>query len=689
MTGPGRELRRCTLLAVAAYLAVALWAYRGMLNDPTGTLLTTVSQGPMASICRWDQSIAVATATRHARVLLSEPWKLLDGFQCFPLARSHTLGEHMFGLGLLGAVPLLLTGDPIATYNAILVLSVWIAGISMYAFSRHYLRDPAAAFVAGLLFALSMPRVFDAAHPFAYADLWTPLAMLFLHRLFAVGGLRNALGFALFAGLLVFQSLYPLVSGSILLAFYSVHLAWVYRRQLVARIPAFLVALAALAVTCVLVLGPYLETRATWGLLANRGSIPQGLPGLLSLSAGNVLTALAMLDRMRRRRDQAGSDPRLCFFLAAIFLLWFGVFPIPIPGTDFVVRSPLRLIRAVIPGGDAVRGLGGIAMAVELPVAFLAGYGVHAVLGLLPRRGVVLATAAIALYVAAERVYPPLAVRVRGVDLTLEPWFPRPEKEDVELLRSTSGPILDLPHAPIKNMKSWLQADYLRLASYDSRQSSSCYGSYPSPLDRYLVGLARALPEPSAADALHALGFRTVLLHLDSFWPPNLKRFAQTLQGNRGSRDRLEEVGRSEHLIAYRLKSPVAVSSDLRLLSAPARTDAIFRPSPAAKSIEVPIANAGFRTFLHPPPIEPTEVLIRWSDASGTMVAEKRARVLLPLALGLGARETLELPNEIPVPAGSYQLTVAPLAEPDLVIGRVAVEVDVDSSASSSSVSTR
>jgi hypothetical protein len=264
----------------------------------------------------------------------------------------------------------------------------------------------------------------------------------------------------------------------------------------------------------------------------------------------------------------------------------------------------------------------------------------------------VLATAAIALYVAAERVYPPLAVRVRGVDLSLEPWFPRPEKEDVELLRSTSGPILDLPHAPIKNMKSWLQADYLRLASYDSRQSGSCYGSYPSPLDRYLVGLARALPEPSAAYALHALGFRTVLLHLDSFWPPHLKSFAQTLQGNRGSRDRLEEVGRSEHLIAYRLKSPVAVSSDLRLLSAPARTDAIFRPSPAAKSIEVPIANAGFRTSASPP-IEPTEVLIRWSDASGTMVAEKRAGPA-PLALGW-ALARLSSCRTTPVPAGSYQ----------------------------------
>jgi hypothetical protein len=671
-----RSAGLCALLAVAAYAVISLWAYRAVVADPYGRLVTSVSEGPMAKIARFDQSVAVANTARHAHVLLTDPSRLLDGDHCYPLPRSHTLGEHMFGIGLLATIPYVLSQDPIFSFNAVLVLSVVIAGIAMYAFSYHYLRDPLAAFLSGLLFALALPRVFGPGQPFANADMWTPLAMLFLHRLFAFGGVGNALGFAGFAGLIVLQSIYPLVSGTILLVFYALHLAWAYRRQLVARLPAMAVALAALAVPCVFVLVPYLEARDTWPILANRPSIPRYLSEGWLLNAASLLTIVGMLDRMRGRRPASGPDPRLCFFAAALFLLWAASFAIPIPGTGIRVPSPLRLIRAIVPGSDAVRGLSAIGLAIDLPLAFLGGYGVHAIVERSSRRTAILLTAALGLYVTAERLYPPLSGRIYAFGPKLSPWAARPAPEDIELLRRTDGPILDLPHAADKNLKSWAQADHLRFTSFDPRPSSSCYASFPSPIDAPIFALAKAMPDPKAADALYALGFRTVLMHVLDAWPPELKRFEGELTTNRASRIRLREIGRTSRLIAYRLSSPVGASSDLAPLAEGPFDAGSVRVAPGAKSVDVTIVNSGRMTFVQPPPIQPTDVLVRWSDASGGTVSEERARFLLPLALGRQASQALPLSTTAPASPGRYSLTVAPVAQPELVIARLTVDVD-------------
>ena len=54
------------------------------------------------------------------------------------------------------------------------------AGLSMFFLAREFVGSALAAFVAGLLFALAPARTSEIAHPFAYADLWTPAALLMI-----------------------------------------------------------------------------------------------------------------------------------------------------------------------------------------------------------------------------------------------------------------------------------------------------------------------------------------------------------------------------------------------------------------------------------------------------------------------------------------------------------------------------
>jgi len=55
----------------------------------------------------------------------------------------------------------------------------------MYALVYFWTGSVSAAFVAGLLFGIHPGRIGDPAHPYVHGNQWTPLALLFAHRLFA------------------------------------------------------------------------------------------------------------------------------------------------------------------------------------------------------------------------------------------------------------------------------------------------------------------------------------------------------------------------------------------------------------------------------------------------------------------------------------------------------------------------
>jgi hypothetical protein len=192
----------CSALAATAYLAVALWNFRSVLPAPA----TFLPESPRldaayTKLARLDLTMVLWTVTGNAERLLTRPLELRTEGQCHPLPRAYTLGEHMLGEGVLAALPLAVSGDPIVSYNVMLVATLWIAALAMYALTLHFTRSPAAAFVAGLLFCLQTDRISDSGHPFVHGDLWGPLVLLFLHRTFARGGFANALACALFVAL--------------------------------------------------------------------------------------------------------------------------------------------------------------------------------------------------------------------------------------------------------------------------------------------------------------------------------------------------------------------------------------------------------------------------------------------------------------------------------------------------------
>lgn len=654
--------RATTAIAALLYLGFALASHAPVLSAPFELLPINDALTPAATqIVRWDQATAVASTARNAHALLTAPRTFFDGFQCFPLARSYTLGEHMFGCGVLAAPAWLATGDPVFSYNVLLILSAWVAALGMFFLARDLVDDVPAAFVAGMLFGFSTTRIAGIAHPYAYADMWTPPAILFLLRLFAHGGWRNALAFSLFAALAILQSFYPLFWTTVLMACLALQLVVVHRRQLVARLPQLAASLLVLVVVAWLVFAPYLATQSTWGLLDDRVSLPLDPRKYLTPTPLLVLGLLGLADRWRGARPRDGVDPRIALAIGGFLLFWISIGRVTVLGLQLTVRP---LLAAVIPGFDAVRGLSVAVGGTDLALALLAAYGVRTIVNRLPDAARIAAVGALTAWIAVAQ------------HVQLSAWSAAPPTEEVALLRRTAGPVATLPFPRKDSTVALADADLLLFASYDVRSSSACYASFSSPLEDQMRTLLGRFPLPGTIDALNVLGFRTLMMLRGRYFAGRLEQLEQELDGGAAADAGMQLVGRTERFALYDLGAERPSSSDLTLIVPdPAPTDA-FEAAPGARAkISFIVVNGGTETFRHPDPIAPSDVVVRWTDAGGAVVAERAARVLLPIALGAGRGMPIVVDDTAPAESGDYVVTVALATEPDRIVARRAVRV--------------
>jgi len=676
----------CASLAALVYLAVALFVLRAVLPAPATRLpypaTLHASEEDLVGLDHSDQAMVVATVTRNADRLLHAPTTLRGGGQCFPMPRSYTLGEHMFGVGLLAAPAYALTGDPILSYNAALLLTLWIPALTMYAFAFFLTASPPAAFVAGLAFALVPGRVIDPTHPYVHGDLWAPLALLFLHRLLSGGGFRAAAGFAVAMVLEVAESLYSLIASGLFVAVYALFLLGRRPRSAVRALPLLIGVAALVGIAAWIVLGPYLDARATWGVLSGRFSYPlvadefapgrEHFPGFVVVG----LAAVALLDRLRGPRAR---DARLAIAAGGALVLWCALGQVRLPFTSLEVPSPLLLARGVIPGLDAVRALHAIALSVGLSFALLSAYGVIALAERIGRGHVVAVAALASLALLATNLFGPLARASFGRTLRLTSWDARPPAAEIELVRrSGPGAILDAPLPFVEGDISFKAGPMLLLASYGPRESAACYNSFGSPVQKQISLLAQQLPGRAAADALAALGFETVLERsTEAGDEPHLR--APLGSGEAP----LRGTGRAGDLATYALAGAGAVSEHLAQLELPSGAEPASEPSYTAVGRAARIAfvfrNHGDATFRHPRPLAPSDLVVLWTPLDPQGVAtESPARALLPIALAPGASLPIDIAVVLPERPGRYRATVARAAAPDRALATR--EVDVSAS---------
>jgi hypothetical protein len=688
----------CFALAATVYLAIALFVFAPALRAPRSLLPylappdeSSETGRQLVELDHDDEVMVASVVARNASTLVSKPWRLFGDAHCYPMPQGYTLGEHMFGLGVLAALPWVFSHDPILSFNIALVFTLWLPALTMYALSRHFTRNASAAFVAGLMFELATRRLTDPTHPFAHGDLYAPLALLCLHQLFARGWWRDAVGLAVFTTLTLGESIYPLAALAILALVYVPYVLVLHRRRLWQVLPKLVTCAAWILAAAWLVLGPYLHTRVTWDLLGGRPPILLALsdyrPGRYEFPGFAVLALalIGLLDRLRGPRAVEREDPRLAYFVSGVLMVAVTIDSWWIPVVNVSFASPVLLARQLLPGLDAIRALQAIAIGAGLPLAFVAGYGALALIERLPPSRALVVPVIVSALQLASAFAPPLALPSFGVSsLAPSTFAARPPEEDIALVRKvTEGALLDLPFSADGALRLRMAEDMLR-SSYKPGPTAACYDSFVSPVQTQIEDLAAALPDRGAAEALNALGFRTALLEQADLLPADRVRYDAIRRQPRDAR-RMEEIGSTSQLKAYRLSSPVSVRQDFAVLAPESDAAPAAQVRPIGGNVDFVVRNTSDETFRHPDPIEPSDLIVRWTDRSGAVKLEHRTRALLPIAIGAGSAGKLGL-YLFPTPApGDYSVAVARADDPDAPLGTRRVVVLPPRAGSSSS----
>jgi hypothetical protein len=287
----------------------------------------------------------------------------------------------------------------------------------------------------------------------------------------------------------------------------------------------------------------------------------QGFAGWIAI----VLMIAALALGPRRTLAELNGDPRWILLAAGVLLFSLSILPEGTPGdrTASVVRGvdqadrPFNLylfVSDLIPGVDVARGAGAIYTGVHVVICTLAGLGAAGVLRVVPSRWLPAASAALIAFAAADSLRP----RVLGLspvfEYTMVDLSPDPHARSLFLelaAANDTGPVLEYP---VKHLNFHRSSKGVLLSAYHHRRTSYCYNSYMPSEARRVEELAAELPETSALDALHELGFETLVVHhAKGEIGGILKRQKIHELSLRPNDPRLREIAGNESITAYEI----------------------------------------------------------------------------------------------------------------------------------------
>ncbi len=194
-----RFVHEARVLLAFAVLSVAM----------TWPLAARMSDHVLGAKYHWDAYTNTMLMTARVRGAFSTgPGDVYDNYFFAPIDGTLAFNENLFGLSLLFAPCYLVTGNPLLSYNFVLLASLALSGYFTFLFVRRLTGSASAAFVSGVAFAFCPYAMFEMGRIQLVATQWIPLCFLFLHRVFERKQFRDALGFAAAYALQVGTCLY-------------------------------------------------------------------------------------------------------------------------------------------------------------------------------------------------------------------------------------------------------------------------------------------------------------------------------------------------------------------------------------------------------------------------------------------------------------------------------------------------
>jgi asparagine N-glycosylation enzyme membrane subunit Stt3 len=154
-----------------------------------------------------DPWLFIWTIGWNVHALTTAPWAIFDANIFYPHPNTLAYSEHLIGTAPFAAPVVWLTGNHLLATNVVALLSVFVGGFGAYLLGRRLGLAAGAAFLAGVIFAFTPPRLERIDQLHLITIHWIPFALASLHAYFQTGRARDLRWAA------AFLSLQALTSG--------------------------------------------------------------------------------------------------------------------------------------------------------------------------------------------------------------------------------------------------------------------------------------------------------------------------------------------------------------------------------------------------------------------------------------------------------------------------------------------
>jgi hypothetical protein len=601
------------------------------------------------------------------RALGGDPHRFFDANIAYPVELSLAFSDHLLGVLPIAGPVLLVTGNPLAAYNMLFLLSFAISSLSAFCLARYWTRAFWPSMVAGVLYGFAPWRLGQVAHLQLLGFFWAPLALLFLDRTLRHRRWRDLGLFAFFWWLQVLASSYLAYMVTVGAILYVGHYVLVVDRTWWAR--AMLSRVLAFAAVSVVVLLP---VHLAYTVVAHRWEATRALSSVAAFSADLVSFAAppALMNDVYRRMAAPilpfTNHETLLFpgFVAAALVLLGSRSPanglqpaearrlrvaswimisvalvlalgpwLTVLGWRTLLPLPYQIPYYLVPGWDVMRAPARFMLLALLGAIPLIALGAARV-GTLTRHPALAALALIGLFLVELGAKPLLLVAV-----------PPPSPAHHWLAAQRPGPVVELPLNATDDLR-WQYFSTVHWLPLVNGRS----GFWPRALDELQTVLS-GLPGAAARRTAAALGVAAIVVHGDK------------LTADEGARwEAAERAGAMRRLATFQgdvvysgTVDPVVLSS---VLLASLDTPAWLPPGRTVRLGLILRGEAG-RAWRYPGPQGLARADVEWKEHGSARVVRETVRVALPFAVAPGETAAVSVRMTAPSTPGVYDLRLA------------------------------
>jgi hypothetical protein len=230
---------------------------------------------------------SMATTTRR---ILTNPLLLFHGNDFYPYGTTKAFSEIIFVPALLSMPVFLLSGNPILSYNIILLLLWSLSGLTMYLCAREIVGHKWGAMLAAAVWTLSPYRTDYYIELNMQMCFAVPLIVLYWYRFLRTQRVRNAVLTCLFFGVQALSCWNYAIMVSLFLVLFSLaYILLKWRGWKIKKLLGIIPVVMIFSVAMLPFIRPYFQVRKLLGIQATLSdSVPRSADVLTYLESGPV-----------------------------------------------------------------------------------------------------------------------------------------------------------------------------------------------------------------------------------------------------------------------------------------------------------------------------------------------------------------------------------------------------------------